>query len=113
MIIVNEATRIRIKEKPYSAQGVSAINSNEYYPEKCSWACHNRTAFCKTNHVKYLKPYYGITDNLYFGAIDALASTGFYGVANIIFLVLLFPITILYFVIKSLNIQDNISKISR
>jgi len=113
MIIINEAARIKIKEKPYIAQGVAAMNSDGYYPEKCSWACHNKTAYCKTYHVKYLKPYFTVTDKFYFGAISALASTGFYGVANIIFLVFLFPFIILYFVINSLNIQDNIGKIKR
>src|SRR6478735_4046058 len=100
MALINEVVRTKIKEKPYTAHDITAINSAEYLPEKCTWACHNNTAYCKAHHVKYLKPFYGVTDVLYFGEIAALASTGNYGAANIIFLVLLFPITILYFIIK-------------
>ncbi len=113
MVLINEAVRPKIKEKPYAAHGITAINSAEYLPEKCTWACHNKTGYCKTHHVKYLKPFYSITDVFYFGVIAILASTGNYGAANIIFLVFLFPITILYLIIKSLNIQDAIRKLSK
>ncbi len=111
MVLINEVIRTKINETPYSAHGITAINSAEYLKEKCSWACHNNTAYCKSHHVKYLKSNYKLTDVFYFGAISALASTGNYGAANIIFLVLLFPITILYFFIKSLNIQNKIRKL--
>ena len=113
MALINEAVHTKIKEKPYSAHGISAMNSAEYLPKKCTWACHNKTAYCKTYHVKYLKPFYAKTDVFYFGVINALASTGNYGAMNIVFLVFLFPITILYFIIKSLNIQDEIRKLSK
>ncbi len=112
MALINEVIRIKIQDKPYSAHGIEAINSTEYFLEKCSWACHNNTAYCKTNHVKYLKPFYAVTDVFYSGVIAVLASTGNYVVANIIFLVFLFPITILYLFIKSLNIQKKIGKLS-
>jgi hypothetical protein len=112
LALINEVIRIKIKAKPYSAHGIEAINSNEYNSEKCTWACHNNTSYCKTHHVKYLKPFYAVTDVFYFGVIAVLASTGNYGVANIIFLVFLFPITILYLFIKSLNIQKRIGKLS-
>ena len=113
MTLINEVVRIKIKEKPYKSHGIKAINSAEYLTEKCTCACHNNTAYCKINHVKYLKPFYVYTDILYFGAIGALESTGNYVAANIIFLVFLFPITILYFIIKSLNIKEEIRKLSR
>ncbi len=111
MVVTNEVIRPTIKDKPYSIQGITAINSAGYYPDKCSWACHNNTGYCKTNHVKYLKPYYGYTDVFYFGVISALQATGNYGAANILLLVLLFPLTIWLFVVKSLNIQDKINRI--
>ncbi len=112
MVLVNEVTRITSKEKRYTIQGIRAINSAEALPEKCTWACHNKNGYCKTHHVKYLKPFYAQTDVFYFGVIAALASTGNYAIANIIFLVLLFPIAIWYFIIQSLNIQDKIRKLS-
>jgi len=64
--------------------------------EKCSWKCHDDTAFCKTNHVKYAKSYFNQIDPIYFGIINSLKSTGDYRGANILFLVLLIPI-IIYF----------------
>jgi len=113
MIITNEFYRFNIKERPYSIYGVKTLNSVKHIPNKCSWVCHNNTEYCKAKHVKYLKPYYGITDVLYFCTIKALRKTGNYSAANIIFLVLIFPFSILYFIIKSLNIQDKIRKLSK
>ena len=113
MALINEASRKKTKEKSYTFKGITTINSAEYLPGKCTWACHNNTAYCKTHHVKYLKPFFAITDRFYFGVIASLAYTGNYGAANIIFLVILIPITILYFIIKSLNIQDEIRKLSK
>lgn len=111
MALINEAIRPKIKGKTYTVNGITAINSANYLPRKCTWVCHNKTIYCKTHHVKYLKPFYAKTDFFYFGIIAALASTGNYGAANIIFLVFLFPIMILYFIIKSLNIEYKIRKI--
>ena len=113
MALINEVVRPKIKKQRYTVHGITSINSVEYLPKKCTWVCHNNTTYCKTYHVKYLKPFYAFTDLFYFGVIGVLASTGNYGAANIIFLVFLFPLTILYFIIKSLNIQDEIKKLSK
>jgi hypothetical protein len=113
MALINEVVRLKIKEKPYKAHGITAINSAEYFPNKCTWICHNNTTYCKAHHVKYLKPFYSITDVFYFGALGILASKGNFGAANIIFLVFLFPLTILYFIIKSIDIQEKIQKLSK
>jgi hypothetical protein len=113
MALINETVRPKIKEIPYKANGITAINSVEYLPNKCTWNCHNNTPYCKSKHVKYLKPFYTITDLFYKGVINLLASTGNYGAANIIFLVFLFPLTILYFIIKSIDIQTEIQKLSK
>ncbi len=113
MIIVNEIVRPAIKETPYSKDGITAINSADKNPDKCTWLCHNNTIFCKENHVKFLNPYFKYTDPIYFGVIDMLQSTGNYGLANIIFLVFLVPLLIWFFIIKSLNIQDDINNLKR
>ena len=113
MALINESVRPKIKGKPHTANGITAVNSAEYLPKKCTWICHNNTKYCKAHHVKYLKPFYPITDVFYFGVIGILASTGDYGAANIIFLVFLFPLTILYFIIKSIDIQKEIKKLSK
>ena len=111
MIVVNEIIRPTITGKPYTKYGISAINSVDKTPEKCTWICHNNTTYCKTHHVKYLKSYFQFTDKMYFGIIHLLKKTGNYRLANIIFLVILFPFLIWFFTIKSLNIQDEINKL--
>lgn len=113
MIIVNEAIRPTIIEKPYSKYGITAINSVANNPEKCTWICHNNTTYCKENHVKYLKTYYPYTDTIYFGTISLLAKTGNYGLANIMLYVILLPLFIWFFIIKALNIQEAINKIKK
>jgi len=108
MIVINEIVRPSIKKKPYSYQSITAINSSDKIPDKCTWICHNNTNYCMQQHVKYFKPYFSSTNKIYFGIINLLRSTGNYGAANIIFLVVLVPLMIWFFLIKSLNIQDEI-----
>lgn len=111
MILINEIVRPTIEEESYSKHGITAINSVDNKSAKCTWICHNNTTYCKENHVMFLKPYFQITDTLYFGMIGKLLSTGNYGLANIIFLVVLVPLFIWFFIIKSMNIQDEIKKL--
>jgi len=113
MIIVNESVRLNTIGKGYTNQGVTAINSAERLKNKCSWICHNETAFCKANHVKLAKPYFNKIDPLYFGIIHTLQSTGNYGLANIIFLVILIPLLMYVLLIKSISIQLEIRKIKK
>ena len=103
MVIVNEAYRPTIKEKPYTAHGITAINSDIRILDKCSWIAHSDTSYCKEHHVKFLKEHFQITDKIYFGTIHALRSTGNYGAANIIFLVILFPLIIWYSLVKIID----------
>ena len=103
MVIVNEYVRISSTEVPYSKYGVTAINSVNADSKKCTWICHNNTNYCKDNHVKHLKNKLVHTDILYFGIIGLLASTGNYGLANILFLVILAPLWVWYFTAKSID----------
>ncbi len=111
MVGINEIIRPKIKEIPYNHLGVTAINSANKLTHKCTWICHNNTKYCKANHVKFLKSHFYITDKLYFGVINLLGSTGNYGLANIVFLVVLIPISIWYFLSQSLNMYIKIKKI--
>jgi hypothetical protein len=113
MIAINEFERPKIKNNSYSYNGFSTINPGGPNTQICTWSCHNKTvSHCKTKHVKFLKPFYKVTDIPYDFVIHRLRDTGNYDLANIIFLVLLFPFTIIYFLIKSLNLQDEINKLS-
>lgn len=103
MIIINESYRFIIKDKPYSLQGITAINSDIRTPKKCTWAAHSDTNYCKQNHVKFLNNHFDLTDKIYFGAINALRSTGNYGAANVVFLVLFFPLIIWFSMVKIID----------
>jgi hypothetical protein len=111
IVIINEWVRPSIKEKPYTAFGVTAMNSAERIPNQCTWECHNNTRYCMKHHVQLMKPVMPISNLFYFGMIGLLASTGNYGLANIVFLVFLIPLLILYFIYRSMRIQNDINKI--
>ena len=113
MILVNETVRPNIKEKPYTALVITAINSNVRTPDKCTWAAHSDTSYCKEHHVKFLKPYYQITDGVYFGIIGLLHSTGNYGAANIILLVILFPLIMWFSLVKIFDYNIAIRKLKK
>lgn len=113
MVIINEVVRPTIKERPYSSHGITAINSANKIVYTCTWVCHNNTNYCKVNHVKFLKKYFIYTDKIYFGTINLLKTTGNYGLANIIFFVIIIPLFIWLLLIKSLNIQDEINKLKK
>lgn len=110
MIGINEVFRTQIKNNTYSIYGSATINPADKNTEKCTWECHNNTAFCKKNHIRLLKNYTETTDTVYFGVINLLAKSGDYVFANIIFLVFLFPLLIWFFITKSLSIQKKINK---
>ena len=113
LISVNETVRLISNEKGYIKQGVIAINTAESQKGECSWSCHNSTTFCKENHVKLAKPYVDKIDPIYFGVIESLKSTGNYGLANVLFLVVLLPLTMYLLLIKSVNIQSEIFKFKK
>ena len=114
MSLINEIERPKIEYKSYNQNSsVITINPKDFNTKKCTWACHDQTKHCKINHVKILKPYYAYTDSSYMWVINKLKATGDYGLANIVFLVLLVPFIIIYFLIKSLDLQLEINKITK
>jgi hypothetical protein len=108
MIAVNEAIRPGLEGKTGEVYGYTTMNSAKAKKDQCSWICHNSTDYCKEHHVKVLKPYYSYTDQIYNGIINLLHSTGNYGLANIVFLVLLIPFLICLFITKT--IQYNLKR---
>ncbi len=113
MVGVNEIVKPTITEKPYSSSGITTINSADKIPDRCTWICHNQTSYCKKNHVKFAKDFFTVTDKIYFGAIGLLRSTGNYGMANIVFLVVLIPLTMWFLLVQSITIQGKINEIKR
>ena len=112
MILINEYSRVEKKGQGYQFKGVSVMNSAEQATKECTWNCHNNTAFCKSNHVKYLKTYFSYIDPIYFGMIKSLKSTGDYQVANIIFLMIIWPLVMFVLFIKSLSFIGKIKNLN-
>lgn len=113
MIVINESVGYKTNEKGHTRQGVSAINAANRYPSQCSWACHDDTAYCKSNHVKLAKPYFDQIDSLYFGLIDALQLTGNYGLANVLFLVVLLPLLMFVLLVRSIALESKIRQLNQ
>lgn len=111
IIFVNELGRINTPAHLFKFHNQKTICSAKKMPIQCSWNCHNNTNYCISHHVKYLKPHLKNTDIFYNGVINILMSTGYYVVANYIFLVLL--LMILFLIYKSLQIQKEINKFSK
>lgn len=104
VILVNEYSRSKMHSGGYFFKGITPMNSGHNMPGQCNWSCHNNTAYCKTNHVHFLKPYFDIVDPVYFGMIKVLKGTGNYQIANIIFLMFLWPIFMFVLLIKSIDL---------
>jgi hypothetical protein len=113
MILVNETNKNSSKKNNYTYSGIKTINSSEKIKNKCTWVCHNNTRYCKTNHVKFNHKYFSKTDPLYFGLINCLDARDSYAFMNVFFLVAFIPLMIWYFLIKSMNIQDQIVEIKK
>jgi hypothetical protein len=111
--MINESVRPAIKDKPYQVFGRNFMNSNLRKTDKCTWAAHNDTNYCKKHHVKYLKNYLEKTDIAYFGVIGLLHATGNYGAANIIFLVILFPLIMWYSLVKIIDYRLEIKRLKK
>lgn len=110
MVVVNESMPSSDFIHSNEIYGIKTANSAQQFLSKCSWACHNNTSFCMSNHVTYLKKYLPATDRVYFGAINLLRASGNYALANIIILVLFLPFAMWYFIVKSLDMQTKMGK---
>ncbi len=113
LVIVNESMRGRVKEDVYSRSGIAAINPGQALKNRCSWHCHNNTTYCKQNHVRIARKYFNLVDPVYFGLIALLASTGSYDLANIIILVVLWPLLMYYLIIKNIELWIQLKKSRR
>ena len=111
MVTINELTRISHAKNNGIYKKIETINSSEKRKNKCTWACHKNTNFCKENHVKKSKTLFKIIDPIYFGIIQLLKSTGNYILANIIFLVILFPSFIYFLLLKNIDLRTKINSI--
>jgi hypothetical protein len=108
MIIVNHIHDTNSIEQ-YRYKDMLTTHESTKKNQSCTWQCHSNTAFCKKNHVKYLKNYFNITDPIYFKIINSLKSTGDYQSANVIILVFLLPCISFYFLFRGFeSLKNNI-----
>jgi len=111
IVSVNEYCRTNNKHHLNDIAKTNRINSSKQDPNSCTWACHNNTLHCKTNHVVFAKPYIKTIDPFYFGIIDAFKATGKYGLANVLILALFIPTITLLLVIKIISMELKIRKL--
>lgn len=91
MVVLNETVRWSNSER-FEKLGISVLNNSEPNENACSWYCHYRTDYCKEHHTRWAKTHFNWIDPVYFGIIKLLGSTGNYGLANIVFLVVAWPL---------------------
>ncbi len=113
VIGVNETVRPTLTDPGYSELGYTAMNPVKATPEKCSWACHNGTLYCEKYHVSAVRPLMPFIRPFYYGLISLLMSTGAYGAANLLFLVILFPGLLFYWVVRSIQLQKAIKQLQK
>lgn len=108
MVLVNERVRPTIKNPGFTSVSINTAMNPElkHHDDNCSWRCHN--VECSP---KLLKPFESQISPLYDGLIDFLKKSGDYKLANILFLVLLWPLVMFYLLIKSLDMQQEIKKL--
>jgi hypothetical protein len=109
MIAVNESSRSKMTGKPFTSHGVTTINSAKVSKAECSWNCHNDTDYCEAHHIRVLAPYKEYIDPIYFKIIELLYSTGNYGLANIIFLVIGWPLLMFSLILSIIFLQNKIT----
>ncbi len=92
MIIINENYSPTVANTTHKYIGVKTQNSNILDRKLCSWACHN-TMICQVQHTSkwpdFIEKPMGA---IYVGIIRSLRSTGDYSGANVLFLVILWPL---------------------
>lgn len=123
MVMVNETCRPFIKDKPFQYLNIHAINSVNYDNEKCTWACHNSTTnHCLKKHTKIIKqgfPFYKQINNLYWGIINfnsqkvkgkKVSNPKYYAAMNIIFLVVIWPLSIFLLLANFLRLRTKSKK---
>ena len=114
MIIVNETSKMFLNKHNKSVvYDVNSLYSTEKNKESCTWACYFNTTYCKKHHVKYMRPYFKYIDGFYFGQIKFLHLFGNYTVANIVFLVILWPGLMFFLLIKVIDQHKKIKQLKR
>ncbi len=108
MIFTNESQRGSIDLHYFKIYGSSTMNSAENNLVSCTWACHNNTTHCKKHHATTIASYFEWIDPLYFGIINGLKKTENYGLANVVLLVVAWPLWMCYIFIRILLMKKQL-----
>jgi hypothetical protein len=111
MMLINEIHRVIKDDKGGIYNGLSTLNSSNAKVKKCTWYCHSNTPFCKLHHVSISKNALNQINPIYESIINTLKKGNDYNLMNVLFLVIIIPMFIWFFIIKALNIQDKINLI--
>jgi len=110
MLIVNETVYMKSFTKTIFGYHVETHNPHNFSKTQCTWSCHHNTSLCEKHHIKHqsIKK----IDIIYDKIISLLytGGSGFYAINNIIFLVLLWPLWMLYMFIRvCLSFKNKVS----
>ena len=108
MILINESQRESFDLHYFTIYDSPTMNSAEYDHDSCTWACHNNTTHCIKYHATTIASYSDWIDPLYFGIINGLKKTGDYGVANVLLLVVVWPLSMCYLFIRILQMKKQL-----
>ncbi|GLR15893.1 hypothetical protein GCM10007940_05080 [Portibacter lacus] len=125
MVIINETSRLFIKDKPFKYQRIIAMNSGNYDSEICTWACHNSTTnHCIPKHTRIIKegfPFYDQINDFYWGIINfnskkvkgkKVSNPRYYAAMNIVFLVVLWPLAMFFLLVNYLKLRAKFKTLS-
>ncbi len=102
MVVVNQATKTKAYTIHVFVEKVSALNTEDSLPSKCTWHCHTKGCSHRNQNVISLGP----IDTLRSMIIDSLGvSNGdTYQTNNVLFLVILWPVLMFGLVVANVEL---------
>ena len=102
MVVVNQATKTKAYTIHVFGEKVSALNTEDSLPSKCTWHCHTKGCSHRNQNVISLGP----IDTLRSMIIDSLGvSNGdTYQTNNVLFLVILWPVLMFGLVVANVEL---------
>ena len=114
MLVVNETIRFIQDKSNHQYGNLPTINTENQIKDKCSWICHDKTAYCKNNHVKLAQEMLSYTDLAYNKTIQLLQSSDrSYAMDNLIYLVFGIPFLIYFMLIKCIDYHQQIKNLKK
>lgn len=102
MVVVNEANKTEANTIHVFGEKVSALNTEDSLPSKCTWHCHTKGCSHRNQNVISLGP----IDTLRSMIIDSLgvSNGNTYQTNNVLFLVILWPLLMFGLVVANVEL---------